>query len=179
MLVKGNTGLVVVDMQGNLVEQVQQSRQLVGKIQMLIKGAQLLNMPILWLEQAPTKLGPTVPSIAKLLSDQQPISKHAFDACSSAEFLSYVKAANVRSWLVCGVEAHICVYQTAQSMVKLGYYVEVVSDAVSSRSEDDVVLTLNKCHQQRVGITGVEMCLYELLGDCLSEEFKSILKLVK
>ncbi len=179
MLVKGNTGLVVIDVQGNLAKQVHQSERTISNVCRMIQGAQALEMPILWLEQTPSKLGPSVDAVANLMAGKKPLAKHTFDACSSAEFLSYVKAANVRSWLICGMEAHICVYQTAQSMIKLGYYVEVVSDAVSSRDEDNKILALNKCALQRIGLTSVEMSLYEILGDCLSPEFKSILALVK
>ncbi len=178
MLVRGNTGLVVIDMQGKLATQVHHSAQTIDNVRTLIQGANALAMPILWIEQAPEQLGPTVASIAALFTGQKPITKHTFDACSSAEFLSALKAANVRSWLVCGIEAHICVYQTAQSMGKLGYYVEVVSDAISSRLETNKLLTLTKCSQQRIGLTSVEMSLYEILGDCLAPEFKTILALV-
>ncbi len=179
MLVKGNTGLVVIDVQGNLAKRVHQSEQMIGNVCKLIQGAQVLSMPIIWLEQTPDKLGSSVDSVAQLMTGKTPLAKHTFDACSNVEFLSQVKAAKVRCWLICGIEAHICVYQTAQSMAKLGYYVEVVSDAVSSRKVDNTTLALNKCALQRIGLTSVEMSLYEVLGDSTAPEFKSILAIVK
>jgi nicotinamidase-related amidase len=81
--------------------------------------------------------------------------------------------------LVCGIEAHICVYQTARGLAELGYHVELVSDAVSSRDKRNLQLGIDRMRDHGIQVTSVEMCLYELIRDCREPEFKSILDLVR
>lgn len=90
-----------------------------------------------------------------------------------------MKNANVDTWLVCGIEAHICVYQTALSLRQSGYRVELVTDCVSSRAAANKALALAKLTANGVALTGLEMCLYEMVEDCRAPEFKDILTLIK
>jgi nicotinamidase-related amidase len=179
MLKKESTGLVVVDIQGKLARVVHESEQTIASAAKLIKGIQILNLPILWLEQNPEKIGTTVPEIAEVLTALTPIPKFTFDACGEAAFLRAAQNLSVRTWLVCGIETHICVYQTAMSLKGAGSEVELVCDAVSSRTAFNKDLAISKLTANGVGITSLEMCLYELLGDCRAAEFKEILRLIK
>jgi nicotinamidase-related amidase len=179
MLSQESTGLIVVDVQGKLARVVNQSDALIANCAALISGCVQLGLPIVWAEQNPLKLGSTVEELQPLLVSHQPISKFAFNACDEPRFIQQVRASQVQSWLVCGIEAHICVYQTAQGLRSLDYDVHVVSDCVGSRSADNKTLALNKLARLGVSITGVEMCLYEMVKDCRSEHFKPILNLIK
>lgn len=179
MLKKENTGLVVVDVQGKLARLVHDSEALIANCAKLIKGAQALGLPILWLEQNPDKLGATVEELGVLLEAQQPISKFTFDACQEPQFAQAVHAANVNTWLVCGIEAHICVYQTASSLKHLGFEVQLVADCVASRTLANKELGVSRLAKNGVEVTGLEMCLYELVGDCRAVEFRDILGLIR
>ncbi|EJL6925041.1 isochorismatase family protein [Vibrio alginolyticus] len=180
MLSKGNTGLIVVDVQGKLATLMHESNALIENITKLVKGAKALDLPILWLEQNPERLGPTAEPIREVLeSTHLPITKYTFDGCKEATFNVAVENAKVDTWLVCGIESHICVYQTAVSLRQSGYRVELVTDCVSSRTAANKALALAKLTANGVVLTGLEMCLYEMVEDCRAPEFKEILALVK
>ncbi|HAV1387826.1 TPA: hydrolase [Vibrio parahaemolyticus] len=180
MLSKGNTGLIVVDVQGKLATLMHESDALIENITKLVKGAKALDLPILWLEQNPERLGPTAEPIREVLeSTHLPITKYTFDGCKEATFKVAVENAKVDTWLVCGIESHICVYQTAVSLRQSGYRVELVTDCVSSRTAANKALALAKLTANGVELTGLEMCLYEMVEDCRAPEFKEILALIK
>ncbi|MCZ2369300.1 hydrolase [Vibrio diabolicus] len=180
MLSKGNTGLIVVDVQGKLATLMHESNALIENITKLVKGAKALDLPILWLEQNPERLGPTAEPIREVLeSTHLPITKYTFDGCKEATFKVAVENAKVDTWLVCGIESHICVYQTAVSLRQSGYRVELVTDCVSSRTAANKALALTKLTANGVVLTGLEMCLYEMVEDCRAPEFKEILALIK
>ncbi|OBT16145.1 hydrolase [Vibrio tasmaniensis] len=179
MLNRSNTGLVVVDVQGKLARLVDESDTLISNCGKLIKGAQVLGLPIISLEQNPEKLGATVDELNDLLSDAKPIPKFTFNACDEPKFVEVVQTKDVDTWLVCGIEAHICVYQTAMGLLDLGYKVQVVSDCISSRTALNKDLAIRRLADAGVQITGLEMSLYELVKDCRAPEFKSILSLVR
>ncbi|TOK56077.1 hydrolase [Vibrio parahaemolyticus] len=180
MLSKGNTGLIVVDVQGKLATLMHESNALIENITKLVKGAKALDLPILWLEQNPERLGPTAEPIREVLeSTHLPITKYTFDGCKEATFNVAVENAKVDTWLVCGIESHICVHQTAVSLRQSGYRVELVTDCVSSRTAANKALALAKLTANGVVLTGLEMCLYEMVEDCRAPEFKEILALIK
>lgn len=179
MLMRQKTGLVVVDVQGKLARLADESETLISNCRKLIKGAQVLGLPIIYLEQNPDKLGATVSELNDLLSDVEPVTKFTFNACDEPKFVEAVQAKNVATWLVCGIEAHICVYQTAMGLLELGYKVQVVSDCISSRAAQNKNLAIRRLVAVGVQITGLEMSLYELVKDCRSPEFKLILSLIR
>lgn len=179
MLKKEKTGLVIIDVQGKLAEIVHDSERVIANLVKLIQSAKLLGLPVLWLEQNPEKLGETVPALKSALDSVQPISKYAFSACGEPEFAAAVERTKVNTWLVAGIEAHICVYQTALDLMNSGYMVELVSDCISSRSLDNKELALAKLTRKGAEITCLEMSLFELIGDCQAPEFKAALSLIK
>lgn len=179
LLHKKSTGLMVVDIQGWLAERVDGSDELIANTCKLIQGAIILGLPIVWLEQNTAKLGATTPVISKLLEAYTPIEKFTFDGCKTATVMQEIEQIKVKNWLVCGIEAHICVYQTARSLYRAGFGVEVVTDCIAARSSTNTSLAINKLSALGVGLTGLEMCLFELLEDCRVAEFKRILKLIK
>ena len=179
MLVKENTGLIVVDIQGKLARLVHESDVLISNCLKLIKGVKALDMPIVLLEQNPEKLGHTVEELKRELNSTAATTKFAFNGCASSDFLQTVKESKVDTWLVCGIETHICVYQTATGLLDLGYNVELVSDCVSSRTPENKALGIKRIQSNGAEITGLEMCLYELVKDCRSPNFRQVLALIR
>lgn len=179
MLNKHNTGLVIVDIQGKLAQLVHDSDALITQTAKLIQAAKHLELPIVFLEQLPEKLGSTHPELLALLEDIPAITKSTFDGCGSEEFLQAIDAASVDNWLVCGIEAHICVYQTAMSLHQREFGVELVQDCVSARTPENKQLALDKLAKAGIGLTSFEMCVYELIKDAEDPAFKQILPLVK
>ena len=179
MLSPQNTGLLIIDVQGKLARSMLDSETLLSNLQQLIEGCKMLNLPIVWLEQTPLKIGETVTELKPLLKEHQPLAKYTFNGCEDIHVMNAIASSSVQQWLVCGIEAHICVYQTALDLVTKGYNVEVVSDCVSSRSKFNLDLALQKMQLNGVGLTSVEMCFFELMGNPLSEEFKKILTIIK
>ena len=179
MLDKNETRLLVVDIQGTLARIVHDSETMLANTAKLIRGAQILGLPILWLEQNPDRLGTTVDEISSLLPGRRPIAKRTFDACREPAFVAAVREAGVRTWLVCGIEAHVCVYQTALHLHDLGYGVELVRDCVTSRLEANRELAVSRLAARGVGVTGLEMCLFELVADCRAPEFRPMLELIR
>lgn len=174
------TALILIDVQGNLAHSVVEKESLFENVATLIHGMKLLGVPIVVTEQYPKGLGTTIPQLADILpSDNAPISKTHFNSCEEALFMNEVSLFNRNNLLICGIETHICVYQTAVGLVERGYTVDVVADAVSSRTRRNYEIGLAKMQAKGVGVSSVEMALYELIGKAEGDAFKGILKLVK
>ena len=179
MLNKENTVFVLVDVQGKLAEIVQDSEKMIANLNNLIQGLQILEVPIVWLEQYPEGLGPTTEDLAAHLVGMDPIRKITFSACKNPAFIDTVEKTERKQVLIAGIETHICVYQTATGLKDLGYEVEVVADAVSSRTMLNKEIGLGKMKSAGIKWTSVEMALYELMETAEGEQFKRILKLLK
>ncbi|MEW6753380.1 MAG: hydrolase [Candidatus Latescibacterota bacterium] len=179
MLSPATTGLVLVDIQGKLATFMHERDSLYRSLQILVQGARILELPIFWLEQYPQGLGPTIPEVAELLPGQRPLAKLCFSGCGLPEFLQQLHDSGRRALLVAGIEAHICVYQTVRDLLGYGYHVEVVTDAVSSRTAENRRTGLERMAAQGARLTSVEMCLFELLRQAGSPQFRQIVQLVK
>lgn len=173
------TAVVLIDVQGKLATIMNDSEHTVNNIEKLIKGSKVLDLPVLWLEQYPKGLGPTVPSIAEQLSNQNPIEKMTFSAWKTDEFKNALIALNRKNILICGIEAHICVYQTAKDLKNAGFNVEVVTDAIDSRNEANKNIAIQRLTQENISLTSVEMALFELVEVASGDRFKQISKIVK
>lgn len=178
MLEIDNTLLVVIDVQGKLAQSMYEKADLFGNIAKLIKAAGVLEIPIIWTEQYPEGLGPTIPEIAELLSGE-PIAKTAFSCCDERRFVEAMEKQGRKRVLLCGIETHVCVYQTAFDLLEAGYEVEVVADAVSSRTQANKDIGLAKIKDAGADITSVETAIFELLQAAEGEKFKAILRIVK
>jgi nicotinamidase-related amidase len=179
MLQRENTGLIVIDIQGKLARLVHDSDIFISNCEKLIKGIKILNLPIIVLEQNPDKLGATVDELKVQLKAITTIKKFTFDACETSQFIDEIRSQNIHTWLICGIEAHICVYQTALHLQQSGLKVQLVTDCTSSRTLANKNLAIKKLVNNGVDISGLEMCLYELVKDCRADEFKEILNLIK
>ncbi|GEN36641.1 isochorismatase family protein [Aneurinibacillus danicus] len=179
MLSEEQTLLVVVDVQGRLARIVHESETLIGNLEKLIQGVQLLEIPIIWVEQYPEGLGSTVEEVAQYLTGLKPIRKVSFDACRNETFIQAVKATGRRQLLIAGIETHICVYQTSVGLKALGYEVQVLTDAVSSRTLANKEIGLEKMKSAGIAWTSIETALFELMKTAESDRFKQMIKLLK
>jgi nicotinamidase-related amidase len=179
MLDLEDCSLVIVDVQGKLAQIMYEKELLFKNIKVFIKAAKILNIPILWCQQVPKALGPTVPEIEELLSDVEPINKSSFSCCSDEQFNKKLNELNRNQVLICGIETHVCVYQTAVDLLRKGFYVNVIADAVSSRSKENRKIALKRISSEGAKISSVEMALFELLKTAEHPNFKEIAKLIK
>jgi nicotinamidase-related amidase len=175
------TVLIVVDIQEKLLPPIFQKDQLVRNAQLLIRLASILEMPALMTTQYSKGLGNTVPEISSLLPGVAPIDKLMFSCFGSDAFCSTLKRlpGNRTSVLLCGMESHICVMQTALAAMREGYMVHVATDAVSSRSEWNWKMGLDRMQAAGAVLSSTEMALYELLRSSGAPAFKEMLKHLK
>jgi len=179
MLTTDNSVLLVIDVQEKLFRVINQKEQLLDNLQRLIKGIKVLEIPILLAEQYPQGLGTTIPEVAQLLHDIKPLPKVCFSCCGDAAFQQEFKKLNRKQVLIAGTESHVCVYQTAADLIAAGYEVYAVSDAISSRTEQNRNIGLKMMTQLGVKLTSTEAALFELLKVAKGDKLKAISQIVK
>lgn len=178
MLDVGAAALIVIDVQEKLFRVIHQKEKLADNLQRLIRGIQVLKLPVITTEQYPRGLGPTISEVARLLSTP-PIPKLSFSCCGNEDFLKRLKALKRTQLLVAGIESHVCVYQTVADLVNCGYEVHAVTDAVSSRTPENREIGFKLMSRSGGVLTSVEAALFELLRVAGSEEFKAVSSIVK
>ncbi len=174
-----NTFLVLIDVQEKLTAAMYNPSEVAANIVRFVRGIQALEIPIFMTEQNPSALGPTINPLRDLLRDSNAITKLSFSCCGEEAFVNALLRSSRRQALVCGLECHVCVYQTVADLVAMGYDVQVVSDCVSSRTMDNKKIGLEKCRETGASITSVETILFELVRKAEGTAFKKILALVK
>ncbi|WP_281559459.1 isochorismatase family protein [Thalassomonas sp. RHCl1] len=179
MLEKENCGLILVDIQGSLARMVQHSELFLANTKKLLQCSKLLAMPVIWLEQNPKGLGATVPEIVELMKGADAIEKFHFNAMCEPQVNKAIKATGRQEWLVAGIEAHICVYQSVLGLLNEGFKVDVVSDCISSRLQSNIDLALIKMRDSGARLTSLEMCIFELMKTSKIENFRKILSIIK
>ena len=179
MLEIPNCGLIVVDVQGKLAQLMVDKDALFKNTTILIQAAKVLDIPILWCQQVPDALGPTVPEIAELLTGHEPIDKASFSCCGEEKFNAELDKLGRKQILLCGIETHVCIYQTAMDLMARGFDVTVVADAVSSRTEQNKQIALTRLGAEAAHVSSTEMALFELLKTAQHPQFKPIARLVK
>lgn len=173
-----HTVLIVIDVQGKLASMMhdfQYLRHLKG----LIKAAQILGLPIIMTEQAPEKIGGTVQDVKEMFSDFAPIVKQAFSCCGEPRFMDELKRLGRSQVIVCGIESHVCVYQTVRDLCKLGYDVHIAADAVSARSKQNSEIGIRRCEHEGAVVTSLEMFITELICSTTHPQFREIMALLK
>jgi nicotinamidase-related amidase len=177
----GQCALVVIDMQEKLLPAVINREELVRNVRMLIRLAGVLEIPVLMTTQYARGLGATVTEVAELLPEVKPIDKLEFGCFGREEFRSALRElpGQRTTALLCGMESHICVMQTALGALENGYMVHVASDAVSSRTESNLRLGLQRMESAGCVISSTEMMMYELLRRSGTAQFKEMLAYIK
>ena len=173
--------LVVIDVQEKLLPPIFQKEQLVRNTQLLIRAAGILKIPALISTQYSKGLGATVPEISSLLPSAKPVDKTLFSCFGSDVFCNLLAGlpGQRRTLLLCGMESHICVAQTALAALRESYVVHVASDAVSSRTEWNWKIGLERMRAAGAVISSTEMIIYELMRSSSSAAFKELLPHLK
>ena len=171
--------LVIIDIQDRLASVMEVRDEVIKNCQHLIELSKLFNIPIVLTEKYPKGLGSTVQEIKESLLDYKPIEKIAFSCCREPKFLEEVKRIGKKSIILTGMETHICVLQTCLDLLKEGYYVHVVQDAVCSREKKNWEIGIEFMRDAGAVITCTEIVLFQMLKLAGTEEFKAISKRIK
>lgn len=179
VLDRNETALVVVDVQESCANVVCEKDRVVTNVIKLVEAAKMLNIPVVTMVHRREKLGGIVPELAEVLPDPVGINKTTFSCCGAKPFVDKLEELGRRTVLLCGIETHVCLDQTAHDLLALGYKVQLAADAVSSRKESDHILGMEKMRDSGVVITSTEMAILELLRDTVDPKFKPVFALVK
>ena len=170
---------VIIDLQERLFPHIHDHERLLENCRILISGLQILSIPLIVTEQYSKGLGTTIGPIKNTLSDYQPLEKTSFSCCDLDSFMQQLNRFKRKYIIICGIEAHVCVMQTALDMLSKEYQPVLVEDCVSSRKFNDKQLAVERMRQAGVIVTSYESILFELCRVSGTEQFKTISKLVK
>lgn len=180
LLDRRRTALAVIDMQEAFRPIIADFAETAQHVALMAQACKILNVPVLVTEQYPKGLGHTVAEIAEHLPGATtPIEKLSFSACGVPEFDTQLRERHAEQVMLCGIEAHICVSQTAHDLLQLGYQVHLLSDAISARLPRNREVALQKLVRSGALLSSLEMALFELCGGAGTPEFKQVQKLVK
>ena len=168
--------LIMIDVQERLVPAMSGPEKLIENCKRLLALAKITGLPVIFTEQE--KLGPTLRELTEGLPDYRPVAKTAFNCFSCVPFAARVRETGRHTLILAGIEAHICVSQTAL-WAQPRFRVHVVSDAVSSRSPGNLIVALSRLRAAGLTITSTEMVIYEVLEKAGTDEFRAMLPFVK
>lgn len=180
MLIRAHdSALIVIDMQERLVPAMIAPARTIRNTRLLLQAAKKTDVPALLTEQYPKGLGATIPEIKSAAGTAEILPKMHFSCMEDSGFAEAFKSLNRRQAILTGMEAHICVVQTAGSLVEEGFEVFVVSDATASRTVESEAACLARLSAVGVSIVTTEMVIFEWLGKAGTDAFKKILPLIK
>jgi len=181
LLTSSDTLLLVIDIQQRLFDAVHPKVQKVINTYApaLIQGTRLLEVPVVVTEQYPKGLGPTVPAVARVIEGITPFEKLSFSVMQDEQIKAAIEASGRRQIIVCGIETHVCVYQSVMDLLKDGYDVHVPRECVASRAKNNWEVGLGLMEQAGASITSIETVLFSLLGHAKHPAFKSVQALIK
>ena len=182
-----STALLVVDVQERLcLAMPDRGESCIAACARLLEGMRLLGVPVMVTEQYPKGLGPTAPVLRDVLATFDPpvpvFEKLAFGACGNPAFASAIDArvdAGLRAIVVCGMEAHVCVYQSVRALAARGLRVHVALDAVTSRDPRNVEIARGLWSAAGAIVTSTETVLFDLMGCAGTDTFKAVSRIVK
>jgi nicotinamidase-related amidase len=172
-----DTGLLVIDVQEKLLPFIPDARALVGNVSFLVDAARILEMTVQATEQYPRGLGPTVPELAAVLPVRP--DKTAFSSCAAPAVVETFHREARPKVVLCGMETHVCVLNTALDLLALDFRVYVAVDAVSARYRIDHEVALRRLERLGVTLTTSEGCVFEWIGGSSHPRFKEISRLVQ
>lgn len=170
--------LLIIDIQEKLMPAIKNSEMIIDRNKILVETAKNMDMPILVTEQYPKGLGVTVNELEECLDSAVKYEKTTFTSCSN-ELLEYLKEINRKKIIVTGVETHVCVYQTVRDLLNEGYFVFLVEDAVGSRTMENYNNSISLMRDMGAVISNTETIVFDLLKKSGTEEFKTLMKLIK
>lgn len=176
---KDEAVLVIVDIQERLATVMEKRQKVIDNCLHLIEAAKLLHIPIILTEQYPKGIGHTVKEIREALPSYEPIEKITFSCCKGPSFLGSLASTGRKKIILAGMETHVCVLQTCIGLLREGYSVHTVMDAVCSRAEDNFAAGIEFMRAAGAVITCTETALFQLLDKAGTEQFKIISKRIK
>jgi len=174
-----NSALLIIDIQEKLAAVMKMKESVVGNCLHLIELSRMFDIPIILTEQYPKGLGPTAEPIRNALPDCRTIEKLTFSCCDEPSFTDAVRKLNRKSLIVTGMETHICILQTSLGLLREGYHVHLVKDAVCSRTKENWKIACEFIRDAGGVITCTETVLFQILKIAGTEEFKAISKRIK
>ena len=172
------TGLVI-DIQEKLWPVMADKDLLVSNCEKLIDGLQLLNVPLVVTQQYSKGLGSTIREISSHFSDFSYLEKSSFSCLDEPTYAAYLQHSGKKTVLICGIESHVCVLQTAIDLQEQGYQHIVVADCIGSRNPEEKQIALQRLSLEGIRISTAESLLFELTRSSQASEFRAISKIVK
>ena len=171
--------LVTIDIQEKLIPTIYQNEYLLEQNKKILQAAQLLNIPKILTEHFPHKLGPTAPEIKSYFTDHEIIEKTDMSCCENQDFSSKIKNMHKEHIILTGIEAHVCVLQTAIQLHEMNKKVYVVSDAISARAPNSTSIAIERMRHHGIEIINFEMLLFEWIRCGDHPQFKPLIQLIK
>lgn len=175
---KEDTLLLIIDLQEKLQPTIYQGAKIISKAQQIIQAFQIFGIPMIITEQYPKGLGHTIPEITSSLGETPTFEKLTFSGFIP-EIQEYLENKAIKNVVLIGTESHICVYQTCKDLLQADYHVEVVKDAISSRTQEHAEHGLELMRDLGASVTNNETLIYEILGAAGTDTFEKILKIIK
>jgi nicotinamidase-related amidase len=172
---------LVIDVQEKLLPLIQDRAAILAACELLVRGATLFKLPVVVTEQYPQGIGPTDAVLAKTLrsAGAEFLTKTAFSACGEEAVRAKMRDMDRDQIILCGIESHVCVQQTALDLLLMDYTTVVCADAIGSRRTIDHMTALERMRRAGAEVTTVESVLFELCGACGGGRFKSMIELIK
>ena len=171
--------LLIIDIQQAMLKVINPWELVAGKAKQLIQSANVLDVPILLTEQYKKGLGETIPELIQEIKSPQVFPKEHFSACLEADFIPTVESFNRKKIVVVGMETHVCVLQTCLDLIKAGFQVHLVADAVASRVDENRDIAIDLLRQAGAVISSTEIVIFQWACRANSDEFRNILPIVK
>ncbi|HST50985.1 MAG TPA: isochorismatase family protein [Pyrinomonadaceae bacterium] len=180
MLDPKRAALAVIDVQESFRPHIPDFAEVAARVALVTQAAQMLGIPVVVTEQYPKGLGHTAGEIRAVLPEGfEAVEKTAFSSCGAREFVARLERAGAHQIMLCGIEAHVCVNQTAHDLIALGFQVHLLTDCISSRAEQNKRIGVEKMLRSGALPSSIELALFELMRDARHEQFKAIQKLIK
>jgi nicotinamidase-related amidase len=178
-ILKQNTAAMVIDIQEKLFPVMAGKEELLTNCLKLVKGLQILGIPLVVTQQYTKGLGETMPEISSEIQNFSYIEKRDFSCCGEPAVLNRLREFEAVNIIICGIESHVCVLQTALDLKESGYNPVIVMDAVSSRHPASIELAKDRFRYENIMMTSTESLLFELTRSSSTPEFREISRLVK
>lgn len=170
---------LIIDIQDRLFPVMDGKENLLANCTRLIEGLQILGVPLTVTQQYTKGLGSTVTEISSLFLNFFPIEKNTFSCMDEPVFAVHLSNSGKTNVIICGIESHVCVLQTAVDLRENGYHPIVIADCISSRNPEEKLITLNRFFLEGIRVSSAESILFELTRTAGTAEFKAISKLIK
>jgi len=175
----GRSALLIVDVQEKLAPVMSDPRRVIHHSTILLRAARRLEIPLLVSEQYPRGIGPTVVDLRDWAGPEVTVEKTHFSCAAEPEVMARIEALRRPQIVIAGIEAHICVQQTALGLKEKGYEVFVVADACASRKAENEALAMARLRQAGVEIVSTEMVVFEWLQKAGTPDFKELSALIR